>query len=99
VGTADVLGVLDRLDAAGIEWWVDGGWGIDALLGEETRPHERSRSRSPASGHRRLPALFTEYTRVEEEWWPARFVCATGTGVRSISIRSSSTRRATAGRS
>jgi lincosamide nucleotidyltransferase A/C/D/E len=33
----DVLDVLGRLDAAHIESWVDGGWGVDALLGEETR--------------------------------------------------------------
>jgi lincosamide nucleotidyltransferase A/C/D/E len=30
--------VGDRL--AGIEVWVDGGWGIDQLLGEQTRRHE-----------------------------------------------------------
>lgn len=36
---ADVLAVLDRLDEAGIEVWLDGGWGVDALLGEETRAH------------------------------------------------------------
>lgn len=30
-----MIDVLDRLDAAGIEWWVDGGWGVDALLGED----------------------------------------------------------------
>jgi lincosamide nucleotidyltransferase A/C/D/E len=30
---------VDRLEAAGIEIWVDGGWGIDALLGEQTRDH------------------------------------------------------------
>ncbi len=24
----------------GVRVWVDGGWGIDALLGEETRPHK-----------------------------------------------------------
>lgn len=23
-----------------IEVWLDGGWGVDALLGEQTRPHE-----------------------------------------------------------
>lgn len=28
----DVVAVLDRLDAAGIEWWVEGGWGVDAPL-------------------------------------------------------------------
>jgi lincosamide nucleotidyltransferase A/C/D/E len=27
------------LDAAGIDAVLDGGWGIDALLGEQTRPH------------------------------------------------------------
>jgi lincosamide nucleotidyltransferase A/C/D/E len=37
---ADVVAVLDRLADAGVEAWVEGGWGIDALAGEETRPHE-----------------------------------------------------------
>jgi lincosamide nucleotidyltransferase A/C/D/E len=36
---ADVLAILDALDAAGVDWWIGGGWGIDALVGEETRPH------------------------------------------------------------
>jgi lincosamide nucleotidyltransferase A/C/D/E len=35
----DAIDVLDRLEAAGVEVWVDGGWGVDALLGVETRPH------------------------------------------------------------
>ena len=29
----DVVEVLDRLDAASLEAWLDGGWGVDALLG------------------------------------------------------------------
>lgn len=28
------------LDGKGIRIWVDGGWGIDALVGEQTRPHK-----------------------------------------------------------
>jgi lincosamide nucleotidyltransferase A/C/D/E len=36
---ADVLDVLARLGGAGVTAWVDGGWGIDALLGETTREH------------------------------------------------------------
>lgn len=36
---ADVLYVLDLLAGAGIGVWLDGGWGVDALLGEQTRPH------------------------------------------------------------
>jgi lincosamide nucleotidyltransferase A/C/D/E len=37
---ADVLAVLDLLAARGIEGWLDGGWNVDALLGEQTRPHD-----------------------------------------------------------
>lgn len=29
-----------RLEAAGVELWVDGGWAVDALLGEQTRDHD-----------------------------------------------------------
>ncbi|GGJ92889.1 hypothetical protein GCM10011583_25380 [Streptomyces camponoticapitis] len=35
----DVLAFLDLLDRAGVEVWLDGGWGVDALLCEQTRPH------------------------------------------------------------
>ncbi|MFF0080048.1 nucleotidyltransferase domain-containing protein [Streptomyces canus] len=35
----DVLRVLDLLRWAGTEVWVGGGWGIDALVGEQTRHH------------------------------------------------------------
>jgi hypothetical protein len=37
---SDVLEILDRLDRAGLTVWLDGGWGIDALLGRHNRPHE-----------------------------------------------------------
>lgn len=39
ISEADVLAVLDRLDEKRLTAWVDGGWGIDALLGETTREH------------------------------------------------------------
>ncbi|GGX56007.1 nucleotidyltransferase domain-containing protein [Streptomyces fructofermentans] len=35
----DVLTVLAVLRGAGTEVWVGGGWGVDALVGEQTRPH------------------------------------------------------------
>jgi lincosamide nucleotidyltransferase A/C/D/E len=35
----DVVDVLDLLEAGGIDVWVDGGWGVDALLGEQSRVH------------------------------------------------------------
>lgn len=70
----DVLEVLARLDAEGIEWWIDGGWGVDALLGEETRPHDDLDLVVRRDDVERLPALFAGWTRVDEEWWPNRFV-------------------------
>jgi lincosamide nucleotidyltransferase A/C/D/E len=28
-----------QMEALGIEIWIDGGWGVDALLGKQTRTH------------------------------------------------------------
>ena len=36
---AEVLRVLAAMDAAGLRTWVAGGWGVDALLGRQTRVH------------------------------------------------------------
>jgi lincosamide nucleotidyltransferase A/C/D/E len=36
----DVLGILDQLQEAGLLVWLDGGWGVDALLGRHSRPHQ-----------------------------------------------------------
>jgi len=35
----DVLGLVSLLSEHGITVWLDGGWGVDALLGQQTRPH------------------------------------------------------------
>ncbi|MBK5227613.1 MAG: aminoglycoside nucleotidyltransferase [Actinobacteria bacterium] len=35
----DVVSVLDLLEGRGASVWVDGGWGVDALLSKQTRPH------------------------------------------------------------
>jgi lincosamide nucleotidyltransferase A/C/D/E len=39
IDAAAVCWVLDRLEGAGLVVWLDGGWGVDALLGRQTRPH------------------------------------------------------------
>lgn len=36
----DVLEIVDALESAGVNLWLDGGWGVDALLGEQTRTHD-----------------------------------------------------------
>lgn len=35
----DVISLYKLFQENGIEVWIDGGWGIDALLGMQTRPH------------------------------------------------------------
>lgn len=35
----DVLAVLDALSRADVRGWLAGGWGVDALLGRQTRRH------------------------------------------------------------
>src|SRR5688572_27562427 len=37
--SAGVLEFYNELKSHGIRIWIDGGWGVDALLGEQTRPH------------------------------------------------------------
>ena len=36
----EVIALYATLENLGINIWIDGGWGVDALLGEQTRPHE-----------------------------------------------------------
>jgi lincosamide nucleotidyltransferase A/C/D/E len=36
----DVISIYKRLATNGIRVWLTGGWGIDALLGEQTRLHK-----------------------------------------------------------
>jgi len=40
VNAEDVVSIYKRLSTNGIQVWLTGGWGIDALLGEQTRPHK-----------------------------------------------------------
>jgi lincosamide nucleotidyltransferase A/C/D/E len=35
-----LLEAVERLEQEGIDVWVDGGWGVDALLERETREHD-----------------------------------------------------------
>ena len=38
--SVDVLDFYRTMFAMGVEVWIDGGWGVDALLGEQTRFHK-----------------------------------------------------------
>jgi len=38
--SVDVLDFYRMISEMRVEIWIDGGWGVDALLGEQTRPHK-----------------------------------------------------------
>lgn len=40
VGPEDIIRIYQSLAANNIQAWLTGGWGIDALLQEQTRPHK-----------------------------------------------------------
>lgn len=35
----DAIELVELIESVGVEVYVDGGWGVDALLGRQTRPH------------------------------------------------------------
>lgn len=40
VTSSDVVDFYRVMTRSGVELWIDGGWGVDALLGEQTRGHK-----------------------------------------------------------
>lgn len=70
----EVHDLYKSLDQGGILVWLDGGWAVDALLGEQTRPHQ---DLDLAVQHKDMEALkmflatkgFIQITRNEEDMW------------------------------
>lgn len=67
------MDVIGRLGAAGIDVWVEGGWGVDALLGQQTRAHDDLDLGVRFEDVDRICAVFSEFERSDDEW-PASFV-------------------------
>ena len=60
--------ILGRLDAAGIWYCVEGGWGVDALLGEQTREHCDIDLGVRLDEFERLCSALGEFTQDDHEW-------------------------------
>jgi lincosamide nucleotidyltransferase A/C/D/E len=75
------LEVIARLEAAEVRAWIGGGWGIDALVGEQTRPHDdldlAINTRDEA---RAIQTLQHAGFRIVEDHRPTRFVMRTSSG-------------------
>jgi lincosamide nucleotidyltransferase A/C/D/E len=73
-----VVAVLDCLDDHAITTWVDGGWGIDALVGRQTREHEDLdlvvAQDALAAAQAALHALRYRHDRTVNPGLPARLV-------------------------
>jgi Aminoglycoside-2''''-adenylyltransferase. len=54
---SDVIEILRLLDQNRIDAWIDGGWGVDVLIGERTRSHRDLDIGIPHSDVPRLRAL------------------------------------------
>jgi lincosamide nucleotidyltransferase A/C/D/E len=77
----DVLHVLDRLAAERILAWVDGGWGIDALLERQTRDHADLDLVIDAAAVAGLKsALLAEGFDVVRDWLPTAIAFANPDG-------------------
>ncbi|WP_055588861.1 nucleotidyltransferase domain-containing protein [Peterkaempfera griseoplana] len=71
----DVLSVLALLRNADVDVWIGGGWGIDALLGEQTREHHDLDLANRTDQEPALMAALAAAGFVETlDWRPVRFV-------------------------
>jgi lincosamide nucleotidyltransferase A/C/D/E len=81
---ADVIEALDCLRRAGVGVWIDGGWGVDALVRARTRDHDDldlAMSRDDLEAARlALEALGYEHDPTSKPGLPARWVLRDGAG-------------------
>ena len=76
-----LLQLLDVLSAAGVEVWLDGGWGVDALLGAQHREHgDADLVVRLGDVDRLLQALAPHGFAVAEDHLPTRLVLRTPAG-------------------
>jgi lincosamide nucleotidyltransferase A/C/D/E len=77
----DVLEILDALRKAGTDVWIGGGWGIDALLGRQTRHHRDLDLMHRLEQEPTVVAALGEVGFSESlNWRPVRFVVRDATG-------------------
>ncbi|MEV8607853.1 hypothetical protein AB0383_07915 [Amycolatopsis sp. NPDC051373] len=72
--TAEIaVDVLSRLQTAGCHVWVAGGWGVDALLGRETRVHSDLDLLHRVEQEPTVLAVLNDFIE-SEDFRPVRFV-------------------------
>lgn len=69
----DLIYVLNLMDSLNIRYWLDGGWGVDVLVGEQTREH-RDIDIDFDSGHtdELIKLLTARGYLIATDWLPVR---------------------------
>ena len=82
ISSSGVLGIIDLLRNADISVWIDGGWGVDALVGNQTRSHKDLVIIVPTSDVPRLQELLkTKGFRLDRGKPPDSFVLSDQAGL------------------
>lgn len=69
----DLMTVINILENAGIIYWIDGGWGIDILVGKQTRCHRDIDINFDSQHTEKLLNILFEYGyEVDTDWKPVR---------------------------
>lgn len=75
-----LLELLGWIRGAGIPVWLDGGWGVDALVESQSRPHKDVDLIIAQNDSDRLTELLHEHGYRFKEGRPENFVLADDTG-------------------
>lgn len=72
--TSELMGgLLDAFEKADIPVWIGGGWGVDVLVGRQTREHRDLDIMYPIECDVALRCVLDERGyRSETDWWPVR---------------------------
>jgi lincosamide nucleotidyltransferase A/C/D/E len=82
INARTAIRLLTQLRAAGLAVWIGGGWGIDALLGRQTREHRDLDLMHNAEQEDLLRAVLGAAGYVESlDARPVRFVMTSATGI------------------
>src|SRR5215218_2310816 len=70
---SDVMSVIDAARSVGCRFWLEGGWGMEALVGHQTRPHRDVDLDFDADFEDAILAALAELGYVvETDWRPNR---------------------------
>jgi lincosamide nucleotidyltransferase A/C/D/E len=76
-----VFRVLNALEEAGVVSWLEGGWGVDALVGRQTRPHRDVDLDIDASQEPLALRVLTELGyQIQTDWRPNRVELSAAAG-------------------